>query len=78
MPVVPSSIKNKIKREQVYADQKAAKSKLKLQKRQAQAKLESADPSLKKERLATNVPQTIENTREKDDSLVVEGDEEVK
>ena len=44
----PSSIKNKIKREEVARKSKKTKSQQKLQKRLAQAKLESKDPALKK------------------------------
>jgi uncharacterized protein YaiI (UPF0178 family) len=44
----PSSIKNKIKREEVAKKAKKAKSQQKLQKRLAQAKLEATNPALKK------------------------------
>lgn len=44
----PSSIKNKIKREDVARKSKKAKNQLKLQKRLAQAKLEAEDPAAKK------------------------------
>jgi len=44
----PSSIKNKIKREEVARKSKKTRSQQKLQKRLVQAKLESKDPALKK------------------------------
>ena len=44
----PSSIKNKIKREEIVNKSKKAKNQQKLQKRLAQAKLEANDPALKK------------------------------
>lgn len=44
----PSTIKNKIKREEVVRKGKKAKTQAKLQKRLAQAKLEASDPALKK------------------------------
>ncbi|EGN91989.1 hypothetical protein SERLA73DRAFT_191777 [Serpula lacrymans var. lacrymans S7.3] len=65
----PSSIKNKMKREEVAGKQKKAKNKEKLQKRMAQAKLEANDPAIKKKRLAENVPRTLDNTREFDPSI---------
>lgn len=46
----PSSIKNKIKREEVSRKQKKSKGQEKLQRRLAQAKLEADDPALKKVR----------------------------
>jgi hypothetical protein len=44
----PSSIKNKLKREEVSRKTKKAKGQLKLQKRLAQAKAEANDPAAKK------------------------------
>ena len=44
----PSTIKNKIKREEVANKQKKAKNQQKLQKRLAQAKQEANDPAAKK------------------------------
>ncbi|KAF7352448.1 Brix domain-containing protein [Mycena venus] len=58
----PSSIKNKIKREEVARKSKKAKGQQKLQKRLAQAKVEANDPAAKKKRLAENVPRTLDNT----------------
>jgi len=73
MPVTrfqPSSIKNKLKREEVSRKAKKAKSQQKLQKRLARAKLEANDPIAKKKRLAENVPRTLDNTREFDPSFL--------
>jgi ribosome production factor 1 len=44
----PSTIKNKIKREDIAAKNKKAKNQQKLQKRLAQAKIEANDPTAKK------------------------------
>jgi len=44
----PSSIKNKIKREEIVQKSKKAKNQVKLQKRLAQAKAEAHDPAAKK------------------------------
>ncbi|KAJ7733768.1 anticodon-binding protein [Mycena maculata] len=66
----PSSIKNKIKREEVSRKTKKAKGQQKLQKRLAQAKAEASDPTAKKKRLAENVPRTLDNTREFDPSFL--------
>lgn len=66
----PSSIKNKIKREEISRKSKKAKNQHKLQKRLAQAKEEANDPAAKKKRLAENVPRTLDNTREFDPSIL--------
>ncbi|KAK7062065.1 Brix domain-containing protein [Favolaschia claudopus] len=66
----PSTIKNKIKREDVNRKQKKAKGQQKLQKRLEQAKVEANDPAAKKKRLAENVPRTLDNTREFDPSFL--------
>ncbi|KAJ7368715.1 anticodon-binding protein [Mycena albidolilacea] len=66
----PSSIKNKIKREEVARKTKKAKGQQKLQKRLAQAKAEANDPAAKKKRLAENVPRTLDNTRDFDPSFL--------
>ncbi|KAJ7831888.1 anticodon-binding protein [Mycena leptocephala] len=66
----PSSIKNKIKREEVSRKTKKAKGQQKLQKRLALAKAEANDPAAKKKRLAENVPRTLDNTREFDPSFL--------
>ncbi|KAF7971303.1 hypothetical protein HWV62_21466 [Athelia sp. TMB] len=66
----PSTIKNKIKREDIAQKNKKAKNQQKLQKRLAQAKLEANDPAAKKKRLAENIPRTLDNTREFDPSIL--------
>ncbi|KAJ7126424.1 anticodon-binding protein [Mycena crocata] len=66
----PSTIKNKIKREEVSRKTKKAKGQEKLQKRLALAKAEANDPAAKKKRLAENVPRTLDNTREFDPSFL--------
>lgn len=55
----PSSIKNKIKREEVVRKSKKAKTQAKLQKRLAQAKLEANDPAAKKVRMDRRYPQSM-------------------
>ncbi|KIM44616.1 hypothetical protein M413DRAFT_357804 [Hebeloma cylindrosporum] len=66
----PSSIKNKIKREEVAQKSKKAKNQLKLEKRLARAKAEANDPAAKKKRLEENVPRTLDNMREFDASIL--------
>ena len=70
------TIKNKIKRNEVYHKQKSEKSQEKFKKRLELKKQESKDPQLKEARLAENIPATLENLREKDDTIVAM-DEEV-
>ena len=74
--MLPAAIKNKIKRSEVYHKLKSDKAQDKFKRRQQLKKEEAADPSLKEERLAENVPGTLENLREKDETIVGE-DEEV-
>eukprot|EP00842_Homolaphlyctis_polyrhiza_P004711 jgi/Hompol1/5240/HPOL_004273-RA len=74
---VTSGIQNKLKREEVYHKLKSEKAREKLQTRMKRRKEEAANPELKKERLETNVPKTLENLREADETLVGE-DEEVR
>ncbi|TPX45044.1 hypothetical protein SeMB42_g00980 [Synchytrium endobioticum] len=69
-----SMIKNKQKREEIHHKLKAERNRLKLQRRLALKKQEAQNPELKKERLEKNVPRTIENTREYDETIV--GDDE--
>ncbi|GBE86418.1 Brix domain-containing protein [Sparassis crispa] len=66
----PSSIKNKVKREEIARKQKQKRGKDKLERRLARAKLEANDPAAKKRRLAQNVPRTLDNTREFDPSIL--------
>jgi ribosome production factor 1 len=76
-PVIPSQIKNKVKREEVFNKQRQTKNQIKLKKRLKQKKEEAANPELKEERLKNNVPNTLENTREFDETIVDHEDEEV-
>jgi len=71
-----NTIKNKLKREELYAKEKSAKARSKRDRRTALAKEESSNPEKKEKRLAENVPNTLENTREFDETMVEE-DEEV-
>ncbi|KDQ26919.1 hypothetical protein PLEOSDRAFT_1043192 [Pleurotus ostreatus PC15] len=66
----PSSIRNKIKREEIARKSKRSKNQEKLKRRLAQAKEEANDPAAKKKRLAENVPRTLDNTREFDPSIL--------
>ncbi|ORX61877.1 Brix-domain-containing protein [Hesseltinella vesiculosa] len=77
VPVLPSDIKNKQKRENLYHKLKAEKAKKKLERRKQLAKDEAKNPELKEKRLRENVPRTLENTREHDDTMVDAEDEEV-
>ena len=72
--MLPSEIKNKIKREQIYHKLKSEKSRAKLKQRLKQKKEEENNPELKAQRLAENVPATLETLREADETLV--GDDE--
>ncbi|CAB4378138.1 Brix-domain-containing protein [Rhizophagus irregularis] len=75
--ILPSQIKNKIKREEVHARQRQEKNRRKLELRLQRRKEEAEDPSKKEERLAKNVPKTLENTREFDETIVDAEDTEV-
>ncbi|KAJ3030476.1 UNVERIFIED_CONTAM: hypothetical protein HDU68_008892 [Siphonaria sp. JEL0065] len=77
MPVDPNDIKNKIKRSEVVNKLRIEKNQQKLKRRMKTRKEEAANPELKEERLATNVPKTLENTREADETIVDADDEEV-
>jgi ribosome production factor 1 len=68
-------IKNKIKRNEVYHKNKTEKAQEKFKKRLALKKQESLDPQLKESRLQQNIPATLENTREKDETIVGEDPE---
>ncbi|KAJ3175732.1 argininosuccinate synthetase [Irineochytrium annulatum] len=69
-----SDIRNKIKRTEVFYKEKAAKNQEKLKRRIQQKKAEKENPDLRAERLERNVPKTLENTRETDETFV--GDDE--
>ncbi|KAG2215496.1 hypothetical protein INT46_006756 [Mucor plumbeus] len=71
----PSELKNKHKRENLYQKQKLEKQKAKSAKRKQLAKAEEKNPELKKKRLEENVPNTLDNTREADETMVEQDDE---
>ncbi|RUS21632.1 anticodon-binding protein [Endogone sp. FLAS-F59071] len=73
--VNPVSIKNKIKREDIHHRVKVEKAKAKRVRRQQLKKEEEEDPEKKEERLKKNVPKTLENTREFDETIVQEDNE---
>jgi ribosome production factor 1 len=66
----PSAIKNKIKRNQIFQTLKSDKTRTKLKTRLAQKQTEKLDPTLKEKRILKNVPQTLENQREKDITII--------
>lgn len=67
-----SKIRNKMRREKVLAAIKHERNKSKHSMRKQRQKLEDADPSLREERLAENVPQTIESQRVYDETIGAE------
>ncbi|KAI8866166.1 Brix-domain-containing protein [Ramicandelaber brevisporus] len=67
---MPSQIKNKHKREEVYLRMKKAQGKVKRERRAELRKVERDNPELKEQRLKENVPATLENTREYDATVV--------
>ncbi|KAJ3219162.1 Ribosome production factor 1 [Dinochytrium kinnereticum] len=76
--VNPNDIRNKRKREEIYHKQKAEKNQQKLKKRLKTKEAEEENPELKEERLKENVPKTLENTREADETIVGDDDEVLK
>lgn len=75
---VLKNIKNKQRRQKVFAALQAEKSKARHKARAARAKEERAAPELKEARLAANVPETIELKRVFDETIAaeVEGEDE--
>jgi ribosome production factor 1 len=73
-------IKNKMKRQQMFAKRKDELNKQRHKERRERAKLEAENPQLKEERLAENVTQTIDSKRVYDESVnaEVEGEDEFK
>ena|SRR5579862_1677634 len=80
-----SKIKNKIKRQELFKDSKISKAKKKLAERKERAHAEKLNPKLKEvkraegcranneqERLKTNIPATLENQREYDETIVTD------
>ncbi|KAJ2824804.1 Ribosome production factor 1, partial [Coemansia erecta] len=76
--VLPSTsdIKNKVKRGEIYEKQRIEKGKAKRQRRQELKKTEQDNPELREARLRENVPATQENTREFDEAVVDDADDE--
>ncbi|KAK9380883.1 anticodon-binding protein [Kockiozyma suomiensis] len=72
------NVKNKIKRENLLAKARDEHNISKHKSRKELLKMEEADPELKAERLANNVPSTIEAMREYDETVnvAVEGEDE--
>lgn len=66
------TIKNKHKRQQLFADLKDKHNKDRHKMRQERTKAETEDPTLKEERLTENVTQTIESKRVYDETVNVE------
>ncbi|KAL4254855.1 U3 snoRNP protein/Ribosome production factor 1 [Abortiporus biennis] len=66
----PSTIKNKIKREEISGKLKKTKRQEKLARRLAQAKAEADNPAAKKRRQIQNAPRTLDNMREYDPSIL--------
>ncbi|ODQ65234.1 putative nucleolar ribosomal biogenesis factor RPF1p [Nadsonia fulvescens var. elongata DSM 6958] len=73
-------IKNKQRRQKVFAEMKDKLNKARHEARLERAKEEMKDPSKKEERLAANVPDTIESKRVFDETVntEVEGEDEFK
>ncbi|CAG8553042.1 5352_t:CDS:2, partial [Scutellospora calospora] len=75
--IVSSQIKNKIKREEIHARRKQEKNRRKMETRLRRRKEEVGNPEKKAERLSKNIPKTLENTRELDETIVDPDDSEV-
>jgi ribosome production factor 1 len=75
LKIQPSQIKNKMKRSEVYQKQKKEKKKLKTKERQQRQKEAEA---LGDEAPPKQPARTLDNTREKDETIVTAEDEEVK
>jgi len=71
-------IKNKLKRKELFAALKHEKGKARHKLRAERAKEERSNPELKQERLATNVPATIESKRVYDETIgqEIEGEDD--
>lgn len=78
MAVEELRIKNKQKRQQLFAELKHQHNKERHTMRRARAKEEREDTEAKSKRLAENVPKTIESMREYDETVAqgIEGDED--
>ncbi|KAH3669109.1 hypothetical protein WICMUC_005073 [Wickerhamomyces mucosus] len=65
-------IKNKMRRQKLFAALKHERNKARHTERAARAKEEKLNPELKQERLATNIPDTIESKRVFDETIGTE------
>ncbi|KAI9596117.1 Brix-domain-containing protein [Syncephalis fuscata] len=72
-----SNIKNKQKRQEVFAKFIQKRAKKQRDERLRRKREEKADPIKAEERRANNVPKTLESTREYDETIVAENDDEV-
>lgn len=72
-----SHIKNKVVRSELYSKLKHKKMKAKKQKREKAKKAEEKALELGQDLPPKKIPKTLENTREKDETMVQPGDEEV-
>ncbi|CAG8728575.1 8288_t:CDS:2, partial [Cetraspora pellucida] len=70
-------IKNKIKREEIHARRRQEKNRRKTETRLKRRKEEAKNPEKKADRLSKNIPKTLENTREFDETIVDPDDSEV-
>ena len=78
MPKDLSEVKNKIKRQQLFVEQKHIHNIVKHKARLRRRREEESNPALRQERLEHSQPtRTVENTRELDDSVVQPDDDEV-
>ena len=73
----PSLIRNKEKRQEVNARRKQLINLIKKKAKLRRKKEEAVDPKKREARLQKNVPKTLENTREHDETMVDADDEEV-
>lgn len=71
-----SSIRNKMRRAKVFGNLKHTSNKDKHEMRHKRRRQEAADPELKQERLANNVPDTIESKRVYDETIGTEIEED--
>jgi ribosome production factor 1 len=79
-----SKIRNKLKRQELFRNSKIEKSKAKIAERKQRAQAEKLDPKLKEvyppnpltqERVKTNIPATLENQREYDETLITDAND---
>ncbi|RKP08689.1 anticodon-binding protein [Thamnocephalis sphaerospora] len=71
-----SNVKNKLKRQELYAKLVQKKARKERDERLRRKREEKADPTKGEERRAKNIPKTLESTREFDETVVEEQDDE--